>query len=330
MVQKKCRVASICCSLILLCLTLSLGTPGEAADFPTKSVQLIAPYAAGGIVDTVGRLVASRSQEYLGQPMVVVNKPGAGAALGMDFVAKSKPDGYTLGVGSNGPLGIGPAITPNLPYDPIKSFTPVCQLVGMMYILQVRADSQLNTFEKLVDYAKKNPGKLSYGSAGVGSGQHFAGELLQREAGIQMVHVPYKGSSPNVMALLGGHIDLNITTISEAMEQIKAGKLTPLVVTGSVRDERLPQVPSLAEKGYPGAVITGWVGIVGPAGLPKPIVDRLVNYFQKSLALPDLQTKMKELWLDQTYKGPIEWGKLIENDGKRFRDLAKAANIKLE
>jgi tripartite-type tricarboxylate transporter receptor subunit TctC len=178
MIQKKCRVVSLCCSLILLSITLSPGTQGEAADFPSKSVQLIAPYAAGGIVDTVGRLVASRSQEYLGQPMVVVNKPGAGATLGMDFVAKSKPDGYTLGVGSNGPLGIGPAITPNLPYDPIKSFTPVCQLVGMMYILQVRADSQLNTLEKLVDYAKKNPGKLSYGSAGVGSGQHFVGELL--------------------------------------------------------------------------------------------------------------------------------------------------------
>jgi tripartite-type tricarboxylate transporter receptor subunit TctC len=330
MIQKECRVAIIGCLLILLSFTLTLGTQGEAAEFPTKAVQLVAPYAAGGIVDTVGRLVASRSQEYLGQPMVVVNKPGAGAALGMDFVAKSKPDGYTLGVGSNGPLGIGPAITPNLPYDPVKSFTPVCQLVGMMYILQVRADSQLNTFEKLIDYARKNPGKLSYGSAGVGSGQHFVGELLQREAGIQMVHVPYKGSSPNVMALLGGHIDLNITTISEAMEQIKAGKLTPLVVTGPVRDERLPQVPSLAEKGYPGAVITGWVGILGPAGLPKPIVDRLAYYFQKSLALPDLQTKMKELWLDQTYKGPMEWGKLIESDGKRFRDLAKAANIKLE
>jgi tripartite-type tricarboxylate transporter receptor subunit TctC len=145
-----------------------------------------------------------------------------------------------------------------------------------------------------------------------------------------MVHVPYKGSSPNVMALLGGHIDLNITTISEAMEQIKAGKLTPLVVTGSVRDERLPQVPSLAEKGYPGAVITGWVGILGPAGLTKHIVDRLANYFQKSLSLPDLQTKMKELWLDQTYKSPIEWGKLIESEGKRFKDLAKAANIKME
>ncbi|MCX5914483.1 MAG: tripartite tricarboxylate transporter substrate binding protein [Deltaproteobacteria bacterium] len=330
MIQKKCQAISFCCSLILLGIALSPGTQGEAADFPIKSVQLIAPYAAGGIVDTVGRLVSSKSQEYLGQPMVVVNKPGAGATLGMDFVAKSKPDGYTLGVGSNGPLGIGPAITPNLPYDPIKSFTPVCQLVGMMYILQVRADSQLNTFEKLVDYAKKNPGKLSYGSAGVGSGQHFVGELLQREAGIQMVHVPYKGSSPNVMALLGGHIDLNITTISEAMEQIKAGKFTPLVVTGSVRDERLPQVPSLAEKKYPGAVITGWVGILGPAGLPKHIVDRLANYFQKSLALPDLQTKMKELWLDQTYKGPFEWGKLIESEGKRFMDLAKAANIKVE
>jgi tripartite-type tricarboxylate transporter receptor subunit TctC len=330
MIPKKCRVVSLCCSLTLFSLSLLLGTQGDAADFPTKSVQLIAPYAAGGIVDTVGRLVSSKSQESLGQPMVVVNKPGAGATLGMDFVAKSKPDGYTLGVGSNGPLGIGPAISPNLPYDPVKSFTPVCQLVAMMYILQVRADSQLNTFEKLTDYAKKNPGKLSYGSAGVGSGQHLVGELLQREAGIQMVHVPYKGSSPNVMALLGGHIDLNITTISEAMEQIKAGKLTPLVVTGSVRDERLPQVPSIAEKGYPGAVITGWVGIVGPAGLPKHIVEKLTTYFQKTLASSDFQAKMKELWLDPTFKGPAEWGKFIEREGSRFKDLAKAANIKLE
>jgi tripartite-type tricarboxylate transporter receptor subunit TctC len=329
MFQKK-QVLSLSCALLLLCQTLLLVTQGSAADFPSKSMQLIAPYAAGGIVDTVGRLVSSKSQEYLGQPMVVVNKPGAGATLGMDFVAKSKADGYTLGVGSNGPLAVGPAITPNLPYDPVKSFTPVCQLVGMMYILQVRADSQLNTFEKLIDYAKKNPGKLSYGSAGVGSGQHLAGELLQREAGIQMVHVPYKGSSPNLMALLGGHIDLNITTISEAMEQIKAGKLTPLFVTGSVRDQRLPLIPSIAEKGYAGAVITGWVGIVGPAGLPNNIVKKLSNYFQKTSASPDLQGKMKELWLDPTFKSPAEWGKFIESEGTRFKELARAANIKLE
>jgi tripartite-type tricarboxylate transporter receptor subunit TctC len=330
MIQKNGRIVCLYWLLLFLCLNLLLGTQGGAAEFPLKSIQVIAPYAAGGIVDTVGRLVSSKSQENLGQPMVVVNKPGAGATLGMDFVAKSKPDGYTLGVGSNGPLAVGPAITPNLPYDPVRSFTPVCQVVGMMYILQVRADSQLNTLEKLIDYAKKNPGKLSYGSAGVGAGQHLAGELLQREAGIQMVHVPYKGSSPNVMALLGGHIDLNITTVSEAMEQIKAGKFTPLYVTGPVRDERLPQVPSIAEKGYPGAVITGWVGIVGPAGIHKDIVQKLSSYFQKTIASPDLQAKMKELWLDPTFKGPADWGKFIESEGGRFKELAKAANIKLE
>jgi len=316
---------------VLLGLIVGLLAPvqGTAADFPKRPIELIVPYSAGGITDTLARLLTGRSAEYLGQAMVVLNKPGAGGALGIDFVAKSKPDGYTLGSGASSTLPILNALRPSLSYDPVKDFTPICQYFMVPSVTVVRADSRLNTFEKLIDYAKKNPGKLNYSSAGMGSTQHFACELLMQIAGIKMVHIPYKGSAPALMALLGGHVDLSVQDLVTPMEQIKAGKVIPLAVTAPERFSDLPDVPSVAEK-YPGAVVVSWGGIVAPAGLPEPIVDKLAKYFQKVLALPDVQKRMKELGGTPTYRDPEEFGKFIRSEVDKFSDLAKKANIKIE
>ncbi len=303
---------------------------GGAADFPTKPIQLIIPFSPGGTVDIMGRLVSDKSAEYLGQPMVLIHKTGAGATMGINFVAKARPDGYTLGLGANSPLAVRKAIDPNLPYDPIKDLTAIALLSIGSNVVLVKADSPLNTLEKLVDYAKKNPGKVNYGTSGVGTTLHLSGELLQLAAGIQMSHVPHKGSAPCMVALLGGHIDLAFNNYVDAVEHIKAGKVIPLVVTSTQRFNELPQVPTVVEKGYPDAVMTFFLGVVGPAGLPKPITEKLSRYFQKTLDLPDVNKKIKEFGMDKAYMGPNEFGKFLQDEVAKMQNLAKKANLKVE
>jgi tripartite-type tricarboxylate transporter receptor subunit TctC len=317
--------------MTFLVLSFGLVTPPKAlaSDYPNKAIQFIVQYAPGGVLDLGARLIAAGSAESLGQPMVILNKPGAGGALGTDFIAKAKPDGYTLGLGPVS-LAILKAINPTLSFDPVKDLTPICRLSMGSNVMVVRSDSPLNTLDKLIDYARKNPGKLNYGSSGVGGSLHFAGELFQREAGIQMVHVPYKGGAPALMALLGGHIDLTFNNLQEAVEQIKGGKVIPLAVTLPERYPELPQIPSVAEKGYPKAVITSWTGVVGPAGLPKPVVDKISAYCQKVVSHPNILKKLKEFWVTPAYLGPEEYGRFIGSEIELYKDLAKRANIKAE
>lgn len=318
--------------VIVLALTFFCAAPPRlpAAEYPAKPIQLIIPYAPGGITDILGRLVAEKSKEALGQPMVVLNKPGAGGALGMDFVAKAKPDGHTLAVGAISTLAILKAINPRLSYDPVKDTTPICRLDSNPNVILVRADSPLHTLEKLVDYARKNPGKLNFGTSGVGTSLHFSGELLQRAADIRMVHVPHKGAAPSLMALLGGHIELVFSNITEAVEQIKSGKVIPLAVTYEKRYSELPNVPSVAEKGYPGAVMAPWLGIAGPAGLPVPIVDKLAGYFQKVVESREVEKKLKELGMTKAYLPPAEFAKFVRSEVAKYTEVARKANIVVE
>ncbi len=234
---------------------------------------------------------------------------------------------------SNGNIAthaINPAISSRVPYDPVKSFTPICNLIDNQNVILVRADSPLNTLEKLIDYAKKNPGKLVYGSSGAGTSNHLTAELLQQAAGIQMAHVPHKGASPSLMALLGGHIEMVVSNYIDAIEQVKAGKVIALAVTSPKRFRDMPQVPSVVELGYPSVVMTPWHGVVGPAGLPRGIVDKLSGYFQKVLSTPDVRDKIYELGMTLSFKGPDDFKKWIESEVEKYRTLAKKANIKLD
>ena len=291
---------------------------------------MIVTYAPGGVTDMVGRVISEKSQEFLGQPMVVINKAGAGGTLGMDFVAKSTPDGYTVGVSATSTLAIAPAINPNLSYDPTKAFSYVCRQSILSIVIMVRADSPLNTLEKLIDFAKKNPGKLNYGSSGVGTALHFAGELLNRAAGIKMVHVPFKGGAPALMALLGGHIDLFFSNYTDAAEQVKAGKVVPLAVSSSDRLVDLPNVLTVAQKGFPDAEFTSWLGINGPAGVSMPVLEKLSEFVKKVQLIPDVKKKMITLGVTPAHMGPREFEKFAKDQYLKVRDLAKAADIKLE
>ena len=222
------------------------------------------------------------------------------------------------------------AIKPNLSYDPATEITPVCNLVTNFNVAEVRADSPLNTLEKLVDYAKKNPGKLNYGTSGVGTTQHFGAELFQRAAGINMVHVPFKGGAQSMMALLGGHIDLVFHNMMEGVEQIRAGKVIPLFISHNTRYADFPQIPSIVEKGYSEALMAPWTGVCAPAGLPEPILDKLAKYFQRTLNVPDVQKRMKDLSLIQAYIPPGEYKKLVLSELVKYTEIAKKANIKAE
>jgi tripartite-type tricarboxylate transporter receptor subunit TctC len=321
---------SILKGLLILLAGLWVPMQGTCSDFPDKPIQLIVPFPPGGITDLNARLISAKCMEYLGQPMIVLNKPGATGSIGMDFVAKAKPDGHILGMGASSTLAILKATNPRLPYDPVKDLTPICRLLVSPGAILVRRDSQLNTLEKLVDYAKKNPGKLNYGTGGVGLTQHFACELFQQESGIQMVHVPYKGAAPSVMALLGGHVDLTYVTISDGMEQIKGGTVIALAVSSAERYSELPNIPSLSEKGYPRAVNVGWIGVVGPARLPEPVLDKLAKYFQKVFASPDMNSKMRGLGNYPAYMGSKEFGEFLRSEINIYVEVAKKAGLRSE
>ncbi len=311
--------------------SLNLGScgPFAAEAFPAKPIQLIIPWAPGGVTDVLGRIFAEKSTELLGQPMVVVNRAGGGSIVGTNIIAKANADGYTIGL-TGGALTIHKAIGTELPYDPMKDLTFINRTVFSPNVILVRADSPLNTLEKLVDYGKKNPGKLSYGTSGVGSSLHLGGELLQFAAGMQMNHVSYKGASPAVIDLLGGHINLMFSNTVDSLAHIKAGKLIPLAVTSPERFPDLPEIPSIVEKGYPSAVILNYQGTFGPAGLPRPVVDRIAGYFTKVLSLPEIQKRMKEFCVTPAYLGPAEWEGFLRDDYTKMVDLAKKANIHVQ
>jgi tripartite-type tricarboxylate transporter receptor subunit TctC len=325
MLQKK-RWERILWGVVIFSMGLGLPGPVPAETFPSKTIQLIIPWAPGGGADAMGRLFAEKSDEFLGQKMVVENKPGGGAVIGTNIIAKAKADGYTLGL-TGGTLTIHKAIGTDMPYDPMKDLTFISRIVTTPNVILVRADSPWNTLEKLIEYGKKNPGKLNYGTSGIGSSLHLGGELLQFAAGMKMNHVPYKGAAPAVMALLGGHIDLMFSNTVDSLAQIKAGKLIPLAITTPERSPFLPEIPSVVEKGYPNAHITNFFGIFGPAGLPRPVVDKIAGYFKKVVSLPDIQEKLKKLAVTAAYQSPEEFDKFLRDDYIRMAELAKRANI---
>jgi tripartite-type tricarboxylate transporter receptor subunit TctC len=267
---------------------LVVASSAIAQDYPTRPVTWIVPFPPGGVTDNGARTVAKVLSEKLGQPVIVENKPGAGGIVGTEYVVNSKPDGYTFLYASNGPLVTYQFLYKKLSYDPQKSLTPVHGMADSPMLMMVRADAPYRTFAEFIDYARKNPDKLNYFSVGQGSTQHLATELLLREAGIKMAHIPYKGTAPGLTDLLAGVIDVMFDYAVVMKPQIDAGKLRALAVTSEKRLAIMPDVPTFGEQGYPGVVFTAWATIVFPAGVPQPIVDKLADAFGKSLDDPSV------------------------------------------
>jgi len=312
--------------VLLVCLTLSLGVAAAIADnYPSRPVKLIVPFAAGGAVDTVARVLAPALSQNLGQPVVVFDHGGGGSILGMDEAATSTPDGYTLLLAHSG-LTYMPGLHRKLPFDPVKSFEGVITAVSGIYVLAVNPQVPVKSVAELIAYAKANPGKLSYGSAGIGSSLHLAGEFFKREAGVDIVHVPYKGAGQAVTDLVGGQTQLMFGPAVSILPLAKAGKLRALAVTSPKRSALAPDLPAVAET-LPGFEVVGWYGLAAPAGTPKDVVAKLNADLNTALKSPQLIEQFHKLGYEPIGDTPDECAARIKGEVVRWSKIIRAAGI---
>jgi tripartite-type tricarboxylate transporter receptor subunit TctC len=306
-------------------------TGAAAADaFPAKPVRIVVPFAAGGAIDIIVRTSAQQLSKELGQTMVIDNRPGAGGNIGADIVAKSAPDGYTLVAGTSATHGVNPSLYAKMPYDVRRDFVPVAHIAGVPNVLVVTPASGIRSLEDLIKQARANPGKLSYGSAGSGTSLHLAGELLHIEAGIDLLHVPYKGAAPANTDLLGGQINMMFSTVPVALPLIRSGKLTSLAVTAKKRHFALPEVPTFAEKGYPSVESETWTGLFAPAGTPRAVVDALAQALERALSEKSVVELLRQQGAEPQFMGPDAFGRYVESEIVRWGNVVRTAGIKLE
>jgi tripartite-type tricarboxylate transporter receptor subunit TctC len=314
-------------------LAVALSGTARAQDYPTKPIMLIVPYAAGGSSDTRARQVAQKISQYLGKPVIVDNKPGAAGNIGTDFIAKAAPDGYTIGIGNFAPLAVNKHLMPTMPFDPVKDLTPIVMLEkGPILLLVNNEKSPYKSVQDLIKDAKAKPDKLSYASAGQGGAYHLAGEQFKDITGTQMVHIPYKGGGPAVTDLLGGQVDLMFDWITAGMPHLTANppRMRALAITSEKRSPLLPNVPTFDELGIKGMVMSNWFGIVGPKGLPAPVVAKLNEAVNKALSEPDLKEKITSGGNEVGGGDPSVFAKFIAAESDRWSKLIKAKNIKPE
>jgi tripartite-type tricarboxylate transporter receptor subunit TctC len=309
-----------------LCLTGSLA---QAQAWPEKPVTLVVPFPAGGTTDVLARALAEKLQQALGQTVIVESKPGAGATLGADYVAKAKPDGYTLLVGAVHHT-IATSVYKKLPYDFQKDFAPLTVIAMVPNVLAVSAASPAKNVADLVAMAKTAKPELSYGSNGNGTAQHLIGTQFQNQTGTTLLHIPYKGSGPLTNDLLGGQVTMSFDTITPVLPHIQAGKLRPLAVTTAKRSAALPDVPTLAESGLAGFDIGTWFGVLAPAGTPKPVLTRLSDEMMKVIRSPDFQKRMAEIGADPVGNTPEQMASQIKNDTEKFARLVKDAKVTID
>jgi tripartite-type tricarboxylate transporter receptor subunit TctC len=314
---------------LLLAVTAGI-LPARAQDYPNRPIRLIVGYVPGGASDISARLLAEVLGTRLGQSVVVENKPGAASVIGIDYVAKAPPDGYTLLHTNSDGIAITPALKSNLPFAVPKDFTFITRIVQLPLVVAVRANLPVNSLAELIAYAKANPGKLRYGTSGVGSGPHLATLLLEKQAGIKMLHVPYKGSGAAINDLIGGHIDLSLPAVQPIAPYAEAGKVKLLAVTGEARDPLVPNVPTMKESGLPGATVVIWFGLLGPAGMPANVVDRLRKDAVAALNSPEAKKKYKAAGFETDPLAGDEFEKFAGAEYKLWKELATSEHIVLD
>jgi tripartite-type tricarboxylate transporter receptor subunit TctC len=301
-----------------------------AQAYPSQNILLVVPFTPGGSTDILARLLGQRLEGALKFPVIVESRPGAGGSVGVGSVARAAADGHTLVMGHIGTFAVNPALYPKLPYDPMKSFEPVSGIANVHNMLVVHPDVPAKTLQELIDYAKQNPGKLNYASGGIGSAAHIAMVALSDRAGITMTHVPYRGTAPAVTDLLGGRVQLTFTGAPNLLQHVEAGSMRALAVSGSSRLMSAPNVPTVAESGFPGFEASQWYGILVPAGTPKAVVDRLNTEIRTAMAAPEIAERLSlegaEVWTNT----PTEFRNHITKEMARWGDLVKRAGIKPE
>jgi tripartite-type tricarboxylate transporter receptor subunit TctC len=315
----------------LLCgLAMSAVSAGAGAqqDYPNRPIRYITPFAPGGSQTVLARLIGHRLTEAWGQQVIVDNRPGANTIIGTHLAVKSRPDGYTL-------VSLGNALAGNhtlfkTPYDAIADITPIATVLSYENVLVVTPSLPANTVAELVALAKAKPGQLTYGTSSAGGATHLLAELFNTVAGVKTLHVPYKGGGPAVVDLMGGHIHIFFSTPVNVVAQVKSGRLRALAVTGQSRVAAFPDVPTFVESGLPAIVLTNWQGVGGPAGIPKPIVDRISAEIAKLVALPDTKEKLALQGMEPYYNNSQQTGALIRADIAKYAKIIKDANIKVE
>ena len=294
-----------------------------------KPIRLISPFPPGAVVDTLCRTLAVPLGELLGQPVVVENRTGAGGNIGMDVVAKSPADGYTIGMGGIGTHGINPSVYASMPFDPVRDFAPITFVASNINVLVVHPSLPVKDVRDLIAYAKANPGKLAFGSAGTGTSQHLAGELFKQITGVEMTHVPYKGAGPAVADLIAGQIPLMFADISAALGHIRAGRLRALGVTTRERSPLL-DVPTAIEQGVPDFDVNAWFGLFAPAATPPDIVARLNAESAKALGMPAIRERLQGVGLNPAPGTPEAFAQFIRAELARWAKVARAVNIRAE
>ncbi|WP_233233528.1 tripartite tricarboxylate transporter substrate binding protein [Bordetella sp. LUAb4] len=312
-----CAVASV----------LSVATAAQAAGYPDRPITLIVSAAPGGTTDIAARLLAQPLGQALHQTVVVENRPGASGGIASQMVARAKPDGYTLLLQYSGFQVITPTLTPTLTADPIKDFAPVANVISAPQLVVVRSTLPIHSMKELVDYAKANPGKLNYASSGNGSLQQVSTELLNQMAGTQITHIPYKGTGPALADLLGGSVDMTITTPPPLLGQVSAGKLNALAVTGKTRLPSLPNVPTAAEAGYPDLIVSSWFAVYAPAHTPAEVVTKLAGEIERITKTEEFRKKAAEQGAEADFMGPEQLGNYTKSELERYKTVIQAAHI---
>lgn len=311
-------------------LGLLVGSLAVAQEFPERTVRIVVPYPPGGFNDTLARVVGERLSKTWNQPVVVENRPGGNTTLGNNIVAKSPPDGYTILI-TPLPFSALPGLYgPQLPYDALKDFSPLVLAGNTQNVLTVRNDLPVNNVGELLDYARKNPGKLNYGSTGSGSSNHLSMELLMRMTDTKMTHIPYKGSAPATMAILAGEIDVLFDNIPNSLPQLKAGKMKAIAVTGTQRSVLFPSVPTVAESGVPGYEVNVWFGMQLPGGTPSPLVERMNRDIVRVLKEPDIIKRFREQGVEVIASSPAAFSQLVQSEVVKWTQVIRHANIKVE
>ena len=300
-----------------------------AAGYPDKPITVINPWTSGGPADTVARPVLQKLSERLGQPIIMENKSGANGVIGCAFVARAAPDGYTLLFSHVGPITISPAVQKDMPYDSVRDFKPITQIVSAPTVLLVRPSLPIHNLKELVDYARANPGKLSYGSVGPGSTTHLAGEILSTMADIKLLHVPYKGAAPVVNDMLGGSIDMSFLNIAGAISYVKSGQLRAIGVTTLKRSPLLPDLPTISEA-YPGFEVNSWYGLMAPAKTPDDIVDMLQKQVAEIIRSPDIVELFSRNGLTPEGTTPVQYAEQIKTDLARWRNVVQTSGLVIE
>jgi len=303
------------------------GTAFAQADFPSRQMTILVGFAPGGATDTAARIIAKKLSENLGQPVVVENKPGAGGNIVHHQMATANPDGYTILLGSVGPLSVAPHLVAKLPYDPLKDLAPLTMAVNFPNVLVVHAGVTAKSLAEYIALAKSKPGSLDYASTGVGSASHLAGELFNQRAGVDIVHIPYKGGGPAMTDLLGGRVSTYYSTHSTAGPHIEAGKLRALAVTGAKRSTFLPNVPTIAESGFPGFEASNWYAFVTSAKVPQPILERWNRELVKALNAPDVKEQLAKHFLEPSPGTREELAAYIKREYDNWGRVVKKANI---